>query len=169
MNGLVGHFVLIVGAAAGLAMLALWSRRTIKIKILALTLTAAAFGSAYFGLTNLLSLPKPVALEWLQRDADDATVLASAVQEDVAIYLWLQLGRSVEPKYYQLPWNRDLAEALQKATRDAEAAQTEVRMRQPFLETSERMEQVFYAEPQKPAPQKQQHAASPQVYRRPSN
>jgi len=80
--------------------------------------------TAYAGLSRLLSMPKPVELEWWHANAEEAIVLASTFREDEAIYLWLQLRDLAEPRAYTLPWNRDLAEQLHRRQRSAEAAPT---------------------------------------------
>jgi hypothetical protein len=117
-------------------------------------------------LAHLLSLPKPVALEWWLTNAPSATVLGSTVRENEAIYVWLQLEQVAEPRAYALPWNRDLAEQLQTAQREANESQSQVRMRLPFEPTLDDREPKFYALPQPPLPPKDVGRAPAQVYDR---
>ena len=110
--------------AGGLASISIWAPRRLAVKMLAVAGVALFLPAAYAGFAQLLALPKPVALEWWQANAEEATVLASSFREDEAIYLWLQLRGLAEPRAYTLPWSRDLAEQLQAAQREASENQT---------------------------------------------
>ena len=77
---------------------------------------------AYASLVDLLSRPKPIDLEWWQRNAEEATVLGAKLEENRGIHLWLQLPDVAEPRAYVLPWDRETAERLQEAQREAAAA-----------------------------------------------
>ena len=113
---LFGAVALLAGA---LASITIWAPRRLAIKVLALGGVTLFLPLAYAGFAQLLALPKPVALEWWQANAEEATVLAASMREDEAIYLWLQLKDVPEPRAYSLPWQRELAEQLQAAQREA--------------------------------------------------
>jgi hypothetical protein len=91
-------------------------------------------------------------------------VLGSSVQEDEAIYLWLQLDGVAEPRAYALPWSRQLAEQLQNAQREAEQQQGELRMRVPFENSLDELQPRFYAMPQPQLPPKQPDRSAPQMF-----
>jgi hypothetical protein len=152
-----------VAVLAGLiSSISVWAPRRLWIKVTALLVAAVFLPAAYAGLSRLLSMPKPIQLEWWLAKADEATVLASSFRENEAIYLWLQLRNVAEPRAYALPWNRDLAEQLQTAQREAAENQTQVQMRLPFEPSLEDREPKFYAMPQPQLPPKDLDATPPQ-------
>jgi len=146
--------------ASGLVILALlcsicvWSPRRFPIKLAALTTSLLFIPVGYASLTELMSKPKPVELEWWLARAQEATVLASTMQEGKGIYLWLQLPDVAEPRAYMLPWSRQVAEQLQKALQEAEAGKGGVGMRLPFEPSLDDREPKFYALPQPALPPK---------------
>jgi hypothetical protein len=146
--------------------ISIWAPRRLWLKLTALGAAALFLPIGYLSLAHLLSLPKPVALEWWLTHAPSATVLGSTFRENEAIYVWLQLEHVAEPRAYALPWSRDLAEQLQTAQREADESQSEVRMRLPFEPTLDDREPKFYALPQPPLPPKDVGRAPAQVYER---
>lgn len=94
--------------------------------------------------------PKDIRTEW--RNVQNATLIASQLDEPRAIYIWVVLDDRT-PKSYVLPWNIKTAEQLRKAgeeaKEDGKAGVVKFRSvsRNPFgdgLET----EQMFWAPPQ---------------------
>lgn len=160
---LFGAAALLAGA---LASISIWAPRRLTIKLLAIGGTALFLPMTYASFAQLLALPKPVGLEWWQANAQEATVLAASLREDEAIYLWLQLKDVPEPRAYSLPWQRDLAEQLQAAQREAEESQTQVQMRLPFEDSLDELEPKFYAKPQPRLPDKDLDQQAPQMYER---
>jgi hypothetical protein len=146
--------------------ISVWAPRRLAIKAMACGVAMLFLPTAYGGLSRLLSMPKPVQLEWWLGHAKEATVLASTFRENEAIYVWLQMNEVPEPRAYILPWNRDLAEQLQTAQREASENQTQVQMRLPFESSLEDREPKFYAMPQPQLPPKDLDQAPPQVYHR---
>jgi hypothetical protein len=143
-----------------------WAPRRLWFKLAAFAVALLFLPTAYAGLSRLLSMPKPVELEWWHARAEEATVLASTFHEGEAIYLWLQLHDSAEPRAYSLPWSRDLAEQLQAAQREAGENQTQVQMRLPFEHSLDGQEPKFYAMPQPQLPPKELDRALPQFHDR---
>jgi hypothetical protein len=152
--------------AGGLASISIWAPRRLAVRLLAVTGVALFLPAAYAGFAQLLALPKPIALEWWQANAEEATVLASSFRENEAIYLWLQLRGPAEPRAYALPWSRDLAEQLQAAQREASENQTQVQMRLPFERSYDDQEPKFYATPQPALPPKDLDPTPPQYHDR---
>jgi hypothetical protein len=155
MDSLIPYFAILGFLAAILANIALWSPRRLRVKLAALAVTAVFLPAGYYGLTEMLSRPKPVDFEWARRSVPEATVLGSHMVEGKAIYLWLGLPDTATPRAYVLPWSEQAARQLHAAGRLAEEAGTEVQMREPFENSLDRREQVFYAPPQPPAPAKE--------------
>ena len=140
--------------AAVLAAISIWSHRRLMAKIAALVATALFIPMVYLSYGDLLSRPKPASLEWWHRDASEATVVGSKLREGEAIYLWIELPGTDEPRAYRLPWVQEIAKQLYGAQREAEKKGTKVQMRLPFKERTEDQEPLFYAQPQPPLPPK---------------
>jgi hypothetical protein len=166
MTELTYLFAAVAVLAGALASITVWAPRRLAIKLLALGGVTLFLPTVYAGFAQLLALPKPVALEWWQANAEEATVLAASMREDEAIYLWLQLKGVPEPRAYALPWHRELAEQLQAAQREAEQSQSQVQMRLPFEDSLDELEPKFYAMPQPQQPPKDLERQPAQVYDR---
>jgi hypothetical protein len=151
---LLGTFIFLILPRAGLA------RRALSVGIFVL-LIAVVYGGAI----ELLGRPKPLRLEW--RDAADAEVLSAVPVEDEAIYVWLVMPDSLEPRAYVLPWSVQAAQQLQDAMSQAQAEGTAVRMAMPFEPSLEDREPMFYAMPQPAMPPKNDRGDPPLVYRQP--
>ncbi len=143
-----------VALAAAIAALALWARVRRSLKIAVLSLTAVWLVVAYVSLSELLSRPKPVDLEFVRASVAEAEVLAGRIVEDEAIYLWLDLDELREPRAYRLPFDRDTAEELRKALEAGARDGVGVRMRLPFEPSLDDGEPRFYAPPQPKLPMK---------------
>jgi hypothetical protein len=151
---LLGTFIFLILPRAGLA------RRALSVGIFVL-LIAVVYGGAI----ELLGRPKPLRLEW--RDAADAEVLSAVPVEDEAIYVWLVMPDSLEPRAYVLPWSVQAAQQLQDAMSQAQAEGTAVRMAMPFEPSLEDREPMFYAMPQPAMPPKNDRGDPPLVYPQP--
>ncbi len=98
----------------------------------AIAVTAAFLPFAYLGLNEILARPKSMTHEWFNASAKHATVLGVSLDEGKAIYLWLRVDDSLEPRYYRLPWQQRNAEKLQKAIGRAVEEGLGVRVENPF-------------------------------------
>ena len=167
MTQLTHLFALTTILAGTLAGIAIGSPRHLWLKASALATATLLLPVAYAALAALLSQPKPVALEWWHRHAEEATVLDSVFREGEGIDVWLQLPGSVSPGAYTLPWSTTLAEQLQRAQREAEEQEGDVRMRSPFEPSWDDREPKFYALPPPKMPEKDGEEVAPEVYERP--
>ena len=140
--------------AAVLAAISIWSHRKLWAKISAVLATALFIPTIYLSYADLLSRPKPASLEWWHRSATEATVVGSRLREGEAIYVWIEMADTDEPRAYKLPWQQEMAKQLYGAQREAEANGTKVQMRLPFADRVEGQEPLFYALPQQPLPPK---------------
>ncbi|GBD44284.1 hypothetical protein HRbin40_01769 [bacterium HR40] len=150
--------------AVALGFIAVWAPRRPTVKFVATGLALAFVLVGWLALADLLSRPKPVSLEWWQKRAEEATVIAGTLREGRGIYLWLRLAGSDEPRAYVLPWSRDLAQQLQQALAEAEERGGEVRMRLPFEPSWDDREPKFYALPQPALPPKDETPHNPLYY-----
>ena len=112
-------FAVSAALAAALAAISIWSHRKLWVKISAVLTTALFIPAIYLSYADLLSRPKPASLEWWNRDASEATVVGSKLREGEAIYVWIELAETDEPRAYRLPWQQELAEQLYGAQRVA--------------------------------------------------
>ncbi len=154
MDSLTYLYGVIVLVAAALAAIAIRAPRPLALRAGAVVLAGALMATGYAGFAELLGRPKPASLEWVARNTTEATVLAADMREGEAIYLWLQLEDTPEPRAYVLPWSMAAARQLHQAQGKAEEAGTTVRMRGPFRDADEGGERMFYAAPQPPLPPK---------------
>jgi hypothetical protein len=162
-------FVTATLLAGMLALISIWSRRRLLVKLGALGTALLLIPVTYAAFATLLSRPKPVDLEWGFATAAEATVLGSRAAEEQGIYLWLQLPESQEPRAYVMPWDRKTAEQLQQALREAEQNQSGVKMRLPFEPGLDDREPKFYAMPQPAMPPKDLTDPPPQYYQAPGS
>ena len=124
-------------------------------------------GVGLYALIDLLSRPKPTALEVVNQSAEEALVLAVNVQEGKAIYVWLRLPDSREPRAYAYPWDLDMAKDLKEAVKKATEDRTALRMRRPFDPSTEvRKAPRFYSLPPERLPLKPE--PEPYEYKHPS-
>ena len=167
MNNLPYLFAVAVLLAGGLATIAIWAPRRLGPKAGALACAALFMPVGYAGFSDLLSRPKPVALEWWLAHAQEATVLGSQMREGTSLYLWLQVDGEPEPRAYRLPWDQRTAQQLQAALDEAQRNGTQARMRLPFEPTLDAREPKFYAPPQPALPPKDLARPPAQVYQQP--
>ncbi len=121
-----------IAVAAALASIAIWAPRTTSVRVMAVLIASLFIPIAYVELVEMLSKPKPISFEWFERSAEQAIVLGVSLHEGKAIYMWLRLEDSMEPRYYQLPWRQKLAEKLEDAIEDAIAGRSSVIITKPF-------------------------------------
>jgi len=129
-------FITLLAVTAMLASIAIWSPRRTLVRTFAVVLTASFVPIGYLGVTQLLSQPKPMHHEWFKRHVDEATLLGVSMREGEAIYLWLRLDDSLEPRYYVLPWQQQLAEKLQNVIDEAIRDGASVTISNPFSRKS---------------------------------
>jgi len=132
LETLIVFFSLLVGVAAALATIAVWTPRRTPVRAAAVLVTALFVPLAYLGVQDLLSKPKPMEHEWFKRHVDEAVVLGVSLDENKAIYLWLRLDDSLEPRFYVMPWRTRLAEKLQNLIDEAIEENATVTIKNPF-------------------------------------
>lgn len=128
-----------------------WTRHG-RARALIIALFALMLPAAYAAPATLLGKAKPVTLEWVDAHVKEASVLSATFVENEAIYLTLLWGKA--PNLYRLPWDRNMAEQLQTAMRDAQRNGTNPMMRLPFERSWDDREPRFYATPQPKMPDK---------------
>ena len=134
-----------------LASIAIWTPRKVWLKVAALCTLAFFLPVGYFAMIGLLSRPKPMDMEWLHRQMEQAQVLGTRLKEGEAIYIWLQM-EGVEEQ---------LAKQIHGAKREAESKGSALMMGKPFQSSLENREKKFYVAPQPKLPPKQQQGEQP--------
>jgi len=129
-------FAAAIGTAALLASIAIWAPRKTPIRVLALAAMTLFLPIIYAQFVGLLSKPKPVAWEWMDRDVDRAQLLSVSFDEGKAIYVWLRLNGMIEPRFYSLPWRQQTAEDLEDAMEQANRTRSNVIVTNPFSKRS---------------------------------
>lgn len=149
------HWFVIAASLAGLlATIAIWSPRSLKLKVSALLCASLFLPLGYISLNDILSRPKPISLESAHKQLEEVRIVSAMMKEDIGIYLWLQLPEVTEPRSYKLPWSTEVAKQLHKAQQEAEAEGTEVKMKKPFEKNLDTRDAIFYAAPQAAPPAK---------------
>ena len=156
-------FVIFIAIAAVLANIGIWAPRKIWVRYTAAAAAALFIPAAYASVSDLLSRPKPASIEWLHRNAAEATVLSARIMEGKSIYLWLQLPDEAEPRAYALPYSEKTARQLHEAQKNAKRMGTKTRMKRPFARRSKETKRQFYAAPQPPRQEKQSPNAAPYI------
>lgn len=154
MQDLLVLFAVLAGLAALLANIAIWAPRRLWLKLGALAVTAALLPAGYVALSEMLSRPKPVGVEWARQSLAEAPVIGAHMREGQAIYVWLTMPGVDEPRAYALPWDQQVAQQLRGAQREAEETGTQLRMRRPFEQSLDGRDALFYAAPPPPPPLK---------------
>jgi hypothetical protein len=163
MGPLSVFFIIFIVLATILANIGVWAPRRIWVRYCAVLVAALFIPAAYASVTDLLSRPKPASIEWLHRNATEATVLSARIVEGKSIYLWLQIGGEAEPRSYVLPYDKKTARQLHEAQNNAKRKGTKTRMMRPFAKRRDATKQRFYAAPQPPRPTKATPKHSPHV------
>ena len=64
------------------------------------------------------SHPKPITMEWYNRNLPEAMVLWGGIQEGVGIFVLLDWGNGA--RFYKIGWDIEIAEDMQEAMRESE-------------------------------------------------
>lgn len=130
-------FAAVVAVTAVQAAIAIWTPRVAYIRIGAVVITALMMPLIYLSFAMLMSKPKPISLEWYERNAERATILGVSLDEGKAIYLWLMLDGSAEPRAYVMPWQQQRAEQLEDTLNAVVQQKAGLVLKKPFTRRSE--------------------------------
>ena len=116
---------------AVLGAIAIKTPASTRTRTLALALVVLVIPLCYLSLGELQGRPKPITHEWAHAN-DTAVVLGVNFREGEAIYLWLRLDSSLEPRYYVMPWRKQAAEKLENTLEEAVRSNAAVVLKKPF-------------------------------------
>lgn len=127
-----------------------------KNRRLGLALTIAVVASvalSFVSIADSMGRPRPVDLSRIGQK--DAVVVSAVMKEGIAIYLFLQVYGMDEPRLLALPWDRQLAEHLQKALDEGkEKGNQGTGMHLNFEKSWDHRKPLFYPIPQPKMPDK---------------
>lgn len=83
------------------------------VRVLCFSIFLLLVPTSFFAYLSLLSNPKPANFEFFERN-DKVLLLSAHWKEEVAIWLWVLLPDTDKPRYYVIPWDKKIAEELQK-------------------------------------------------------
>ena len=129
-------FAAATAIAAVLATIAIWAPRRARVRIAATAITTLFLPIVYAQVVEVLGKPKPVSFEWYERNVERAALLGVSLEEGKAIYLWLRLDGSLEPRAYVVPWSLRLAEKLEDAVDEAVRRRAGIVITKPFFKKS---------------------------------
>lgn len=151
MSSLVALQISLVLLTTTLTGLAVFAYQAHWRKVLALAMFVGLVGIGYAAMISLLGRPKPIAFErfhgQINTKGGGAIVIARTVVEKKAIYIWVKADGASEPIAYKLPWSLETAKQLEKASREAQANGTRIRLREGKEKSSLKSGWVFYAPP----------------------
>ncbi len=148
-------YVTITALAALLVSITIWSRRPFKWRVSAFFIGLSLVTILYASILELLSRPKPAHMELFYKDVPEVVLLHASWEEEVALYILVQIPGVEEPRLYILPWSREDVEKFQQAIEDGEEKDEEVRIGNPFFNADEEdRERLIYTSPAKPMAQK---------------
>ena len=130
-------YVTITGLAVLLVSITIWSRRPFKWRLSAFLIGVAFVTIIYASILELLSRPKPAHMELFYEDVPEVVLLHASWEEDVALYILVEIPGVEEPRLYILPWNREEAEKFEQAMEEGEDKNEEVRIGNPFFNSDE--------------------------------
>ena len=137
-------YILITALAALLISITIWSRRPFKWRI-----------SAFFIGLGLIALLYIAHMELFYKDVPEVVLLHASWEEEVALYILVEIPGVEEPRLYILPWSREEAEKFQQAIEEGEEKDEEVKIGNPFFNADEEdRERLIYTSPAKPMAQK---------------
>lgn len=139
----------VIALFAAAAWLAIWSRRDTWGRSAAVVVFLAAVPTVGLAAVESLGWHRPIGLAW-DLDEGEYRVLAAKMVQDEAIYIYIDDETRVEPRPLLLPWDNDVANAIQRALDSApDGAEGEFMMSyEPSIEMNQ---QQFHPVPQEPA------------------
>jgi hypothetical protein len=157
------HFILYATLGAAIFMIAVLSTYTkFRWRIPLMVIFFTTFmGVSYYSLGELLGKPKPVGLlSWDRPDVEEARVLGQFFEEGKGIYLLLTYPGQKIPRYYQFPWNDDMAKQLKRGKQGEQSQENKgVLLKYPFQKSHEDREfpEVYEIPWPMPPPKDQQN------------
>jgi len=118
-SGVTLYAVIFAIFAFALAFVAIWSRRDLRMRLVAVGLSIAMVPIAWFVFSQLPGKPSGVSAEEFRESYQCARVLHAQIRERVGILMLAQKEHAREPEFIFVSWNMRLASSLQKSMRVA--------------------------------------------------
>jgi len=105
--------------ALGLAMITIWSRRRVWIRVAALVMTCGLILSFWHAFAVLQGKPRVMNVEDFRKEKVCAVIPYGKIKNNVGVYMIVLSKDSPRPEYIFVEWNRKFAMAFQDARRMA--------------------------------------------------
>ena len=115
------YAVILALCSFGLASVAIWSRRELRMRLIALGLGVAMAPVAWFAFSELPGKPSGMSAEDFREKYRCATIypVEDSIMQGVGLYILAKKKDAREPEYLFVAWNMRLAASLQKSMRVA--------------------------------------------------
>jgi hypothetical protein len=113
------YAVLIALFAFSLAFVVIWSRRELRMRLIALALSLGMAPVAFFAFSQLPGKPDDITAEEFREAYHCARVLHADIRERVGILMLVKKTTTSEPEFLFVSWNMQLGSSLQKSMRTA--------------------------------------------------
>jgi hypothetical protein len=113
------YAVVISLIALALASVAIWSRRELRMRLVAVVLAMAMAPTAWYVFSQLPGKPDDMSAEQFRESYRCSTVLHAEIKDKVGILMLVKREDVRTPEYLFVQWNMLLAKSLQKGLRDA--------------------------------------------------
>lgn len=105
--------------AFALAAIAVWSRRDMRIRYVAVALASVVAYSSWFAFSELPGRPKEFAVAEFKKKYWCTTIVHAEIKRNVGLYLLVREDKAKEAEYIFVQWNMKLATSLQRGMRIA--------------------------------------------------
>ncbi len=148
-------YLLHICLAGLLVAIAIWARRSIGPRVASIALLFAFVLVGYVSLVSLLGRPQPIEYASFEDSEEHATVIAASIEEGNAIYLWLRVPGTSQPRYYRMDWDHEVATSLKRAIDQSLRNNTSIQLELEYESSLEtRQMPQFYNLPQPRLPVK---------------
>lgn len=113
------YAVIIALFGFALASVAIWSRRELRMRLVAVVLSVAMVPIVWFVFAQLPGKPDDMSADEFRKQYRCATIIPVDVRQNAPIYLLAKKKRAHESEYLIIAWNMRLANSLQKSMRVA--------------------------------------------------
>ena len=113
-------YIVLLALAVLLISITIWSRRPFRWRISGFFIGATLISLLFISILELLSRPKPAHLELFYKDIPEVVLLHASWEEEVALYILVEIPGVEEPRLYILPWSREDAEQFEQAMQEGE-------------------------------------------------
>jgi hypothetical protein len=113
------YAVLLALLALSLGVIVIWSRRELRMRLVALVLSVTTLAVGWMAFGDLTGRPKLLSVDDFKKEYFCAAVLHSDIYQNVGMELLMRKEDAKDAKLIFVPWNMKLARSLQRGQRYA--------------------------------------------------